>query len=120
MCVEDSDFIANFDGTKWTVQWKWKAGEPVLRYQCGEYSIRDGCHQKYDMEIKQRISDRWLEPHDEKLHGEVSAVIPVMAVLQTNNARKIRPVMDYSRELNRHVNCNPGNNVAICQEKLRE
>lgn len=118
--VEDSDFIANFDGSKWTVQWKWKAEEPVLRNQCGEYSISDECRQKYDMEIEQWISDGWLEPHDEKLHGEVSGVIPLMAVVQPNKARKVRPVMDYSRELNKHVNCNPGNDVAICQEKLRE
>ncbi|XP_067939885.1 uncharacterized protein [Watersipora subatra] len=43
-----------------------------------------------------------------------------MAVFQSNKGRKVRPVMDYSRELNKHVNSNSKNDVAICQEKLRQ
>ncbi|XP_067932771.1 uncharacterized protein [Watersipora subatra] len=71
-------------------------------------------------EIEQWISNGWLEPHDVKIHGDVSGIIPLMAVFQPNKGRKVRPVMDYSRELNKHVNSNPGNDVAICQEKLRQ
>ncbi|XP_067943225.1 uncharacterized protein [Watersipora subatra] len=66
------------------------------------------------------ISNGWLEPHDVKIHGNVSGIIPLMAVFQSNKGRKVRPVMDYSRELNKHVNSNPRNDVAICQEKLRQ
>ncbi|XP_067937046.1 uncharacterized protein [Watersipora subatra] len=43
-----------------------------------------------------------------------------MAVFQPNKGRKIRPVIDYSKELNKHVHSNPGNEVAVCQDKLRE
>ena len=120
LTVDDSDFTAVYDGNKWTVRWKWKSQEPVMSNQCGEYAISAECRQKYDNEIEQWISNGWLEPHDVRLHGEVSGVIPLMAVLQQNKGGKVRPVMDYSRELNKYVNSNPGRDVAVCQEKLRE
>ena len=44
----------------------------------------------------------------------------MMAVLQQNKDGNIRPVMDYSRELNQHISSNPSGDVAICQNKLRD
>jgi len=32
--IEDTDFIAVFDGQRWTVEWKWQIGEPQLSNQC--------------------------------------------------------------------------------------
>lgn len=119
--IEDSDFNARFDGTKWSVAWRWKGGEaPVLRNQCAEYAVNDEHRPLYQAEIDQWIDSGWLVPHEHSLHGSVSGVIPLMAVFQPNKSRKIRPVMDYSREVNKHVHSNPGTDVAICQEKLRE
>ena len=28
--IEDKDFKAEFDGEKWTVEWRWKGKPPVL------------------------------------------------------------------------------------------
>ncbi|XP_067949585.1 uncharacterized protein [Watersipora subatra] len=120
LTIEDTDFKAVFDGTKWTVVWKWKSHEPELKNQCAEYGINTDYKEQYSCEIEQRISNGWLELHGVKIHGNVSGIIPLMAVFQSNKGRKVRPVMDYSRELNQHVNSNPGNDVAICQEKLRQ
>ncbi|XP_067928898.1 uncharacterized protein [Watersipora subatra] len=41
-----------------------------------------------------------------------------MAATQPNKPKKVRPVMDY-RELNQHVRSFPGQDTAVCQEKLR-
>ena len=80
--IDDSDFTASFDGAKWTVAWKWKDHEPVLKNQCAEYAINADCKEQYDSEIEQWISDGWLALHNESVHGKVSGVIPLMAVFQ--------------------------------------
>lgn len=121
MCqIDDSDFVAVYDGIKWTIRWKWKDGVQELSNQCAEYKIADNCKDDYNKEIEQWIADGWLEPHNEVVHGNVKGIIPLMAVFQPNKQRKVRPVMDYSRELNHYISSNPGVDVAICQEKLRE
>lgn len=117
--VEDTDFNADFDGEKWTVRWKWKNKEPVLTNKCAQYKILESCREAYDKELEQWIKDGWLEQHDESVHGTVDGVIPLMAAFQPNKQRKVRPVMDYGKELNEYVSCNPGIDVAVCQEKLR-
>jgi len=42
-----------------------------------------------------------------------------MVAEQPNKPKKVRSVMDY-QELNQHVKSNPGQDTAVCQEKLRE
>ncbi|XP_067942918.1 uncharacterized protein [Watersipora subatra] len=120
LTIEDAAFKAVHDGTKETVVWKWKSHEPELKNQCAEYAINTDYKGQYSCEIEQWISNGWLEPHDVKVHGNVNGLISLMAVFQSNKGRKVRPVMDYSRKLNKHVNSNPGNDVAICQQKLRQ
>ncbi|XP_067934365.1 uncharacterized protein [Watersipora subatra] len=118
--VDDSDFTTNFDGENWTVKWKWKGNEPLLSNQCAQYTIKENCKQQYANEIEQWIHDGWLVEHDERVHGTVDGLIPLMAVVQPSKQRKVRPVMDYIRELNDYISCNPDQDVAICQEKLRK
>lgn len=38
LSIEDSDFIARFEG--WIVRWKWKSGEPTLTNQVSCYRVR--------------------------------------------------------------------------------
>jgi len=118
--VEDADFVASFNDNKWTVTWKWKGGEPVLKNQCGQYEIPEKCRESYEQEIGTWIENGWLEEHNEADHGKVQGVIPMMAAFQPNKEKKVRPVMDYSRELNQYISCNPGADVAVCQDKLRK
>lgn len=118
--INDSDFYAMFDGERWTVQWKWKDGEPKLKNRCAEYAVKEEHRVEYEEEIQQWIKDGWLEKYDKEIHGEVHGVIPLMAADQPNKKRKVRPVMDYSRELNDFINSNPGADTAICQDKLRK
>jgi hypothetical protein len=101
------------------VTWKWKGEVPTLKNQCAEYAVNSNYKKQYESEIEQWINNGWLVPHDNTVHGRVSGIIHLMAVFQPNKGNKVRPVMDYSRELNKHVNSNPGNDVAVCQEKLR-
>ena len=54
------------------------------------------------------------------MHGEASGRILLTVILQSNKNGNVRPVMNYSYELNKHVTSNPGNNVIVCQEKPRE
>ena len=120
LVVEDTDFSACFDGSCWKVSWKWKDEEPVLRNQCGEYKISDECRIGYEKEVESWIECGWLVEHDVSKHGEVKGVIPMLAAFQPNKDRKIRPVMDYGRELNQYISSNPGVDVAVCQDKLRK
>ena len=120
LVVDDCDFSAWFEEGRWTVKWKWKDKEPVLTNQCSQYKVADTCQDAYDGEIEQWIKDKWLELHDESVHGKVEGVIPLMAVFQPNKQRKVRPVMDYGRELNDYINSNPGKEAVVCQDKLRD
>ena len=94
LCVEvdDCDFTALFDGSRWTVVWKWKVSEPVLKNQCGEYKVRDECRAGYEKEVEAWIESGWLVEHNELSHGKVGGGIPMMALLQQNKDGKIRPV----------------------------
>lgn len=99
--VSDTDFNAKFDGKKWTVRWKWENGEPTLQNQCGQYAVKDKFKQSYHEQIQQWINDGWLQLYDNKLHGTVTGIVPLMAAAQPNKPTQVRPVMDYSRELNK-------------------
>lgn len=119
MKIADKDFTATFDGTKWTIEWKWEEGkEPELVNRCSSYRIQPESREDFDNEIQQWIRDGWLKNHDPAVHGQERGVIPLMAVWQPHKQRKTRPVMDY-RELNCYVSSHPGREVAVCQEKLR-
>ena len=120
LVVEDTDFSACFNGSRFKVSWKWQGKEPVLKNQCGEYSISDECRVGYEKEVQSWIDCGWLVEHNVSKHGEVKGVIPMLAAFQPNKDRKIRPVMDYGRELNQYISSNPGVDVAVCQDKLRK
>lgn len=118
--VHDGDFDAFFDGDKWTVKWKWLDKEPTLKNTCSEYTVHLEQKELYDCEIGKWIDNGWLQPYSKAIHGNVEGIIPLMAVSQPNKLKKVRPVMDYSKELNFYVKSNPGLDSAICQDKLRK
>ena len=118
--VNDIDFDAAFDGEHWVVEWKWKNGAPILTNQCAEYTVTTDKREVYDQEVQKWIENGWLQPHDETIHGRVDGIIPLMAASQPNKPKKVRPVMDYSKELNSFVKSNPGLEAAVCQDKLRK
>ncbi|XP_067931809.1 uncharacterized protein [Watersipora subatra] len=117
--IDDKDFNAVFNGSKWTVSWTWLAKEPVLQNNCAEYRVAEDKQKAYELEVEQWINNGWLQPHNEKLHGKVTGVIPLMAAAQPNKPTKVRPVMDYSKELNSYISNHPGCDVALCQDKIR-
>lgn len=116
--IEEKDFHAQFDGSRWIVKWKWAKEEPCLRNQLPEYPVAEEDKEEYESEVIKWIDEGWLVEYDEEKHGVVNGLIPLMAAKQPNKPKKVRPVMDY-RELNRWVKSNPGVEPAICQEKLR-
>lgn len=118
--IHDRDFNASFDGDRWIVSWKWKGEEPRLTNQCGQYTIPEHSNDEYCKEVEQWIDNGWLQPHNSAIHGQVTGVIPLMAAPQPNKPTKVRPVMDYSKELNKWISSNPGADTAICQDKLRQ
>ena len=116
--VEGEDFTARFDGSRWVVGWKWEADPPCLNNRCAGYHVSPDDRPAFETEVETWIEEGILMPHDPVRHGEVKALIPLMAVVQENKG-KVRPVLDY-RELNKHVKSVPSADVDVCGEKLRE
>ena len=117
LSILDPDFLAEFDGSVWTVGWRWKEGRPPdLKNEIGSYESTktEGAREKFDNEVKRWIEEGWLRPCSEVDGG---GVLPLMAVVQVNKD-KVRPVLDF-RELNEHVSNHPGTDAAVCSETLR-
>ena len=90
----------------------------MIRNHVAEYVVAKGDREEFDGEVGRWINDRWLEEHNEQVHGVVTGVIPLMAAKQPNKQTKVRPVMDY-RKLNEHIISKPRANAVVCQEKFR-
>ena len=116
--IEDKDFIADFDGEKWVVEWVWKGELPVLknRVGCYEHALEGSVRDEFDREVGRWIDEGILVPWGQ---GVEEGVLPLMAVIQSVK-RKVRPVLDF-RELNRYVMCHTGDDFTdVCDETLRE
>lgn len=110
--LEEDDFSAVFDGTKWTVKWKWKDGPPIDQKVMPNYKVKREIEDQFEGKVDEWIANEWLIPYD----GPVKTVIPLMAVEQLNK-RKVRPVLDF-RYLNDFISCYTGDSD-ICEDKLR-
>jgi len=118
LTISDKDFEAAFTNGRWTISWRWTAGEPMrLQTRVGEYRSTRApkVYERYAEEIRSWISKGWLVKWD----GPVKGVIPLLAVVQPTKD-KVRPVMDY-RELNAFVESHTGDEeIAVCAEKVRK
>ena len=114
--IDDKDFMARFDGKKWTVKWVWKDGAPALRNRvsCYDSARRPEIQESFDGEVTRWIEEGWLI----EWKGPVDGVIPLMAVVQPTKG-KVRPVLDY-RELNDFVESHTGDEIVVCDETLRK
>ena len=116
--IEDKDFEAFFDGESWEVRYFWNQnGAPSLKNTVAAYDkvLTAEKQKEYDAEIDRWIEEGILVPWN----GEVSGIIPLMAVEQATK-NKIRPVLDF-RELNENVSCHTGDDMTdVCCERLRE
>ena len=89
---EADDFRASWDSTEkcWTVEWKWVGDKPPtcpVGSGVGEYSqksLLSTQEQQFQDEIAGWIKNEWLVPHNLNVHGEVGAVLPLMAVAQAH------------------------------------
>ena len=104
---------------KWSVQWKWSGGEgpEQLKNTAEVYSVPMEARSDYERELEKWVSNQWLVPYDERVHGEVKGTIPLMAVIQQKK-NKVRPVMDF-RKLNSHLDPHTAD-ADVCNEKIRE
>ena len=111
--IEDEDFQAHFDGVKWTVEWQWTAGPPMLTNEigCYESTLTGEIRVEFEKEVERWIDKRILIPWSEK----VEEILP--AVVQPT--KKIRPVPDF-RELNKYVACRTGDGIDVREEVMRE
>jgi ribonuclease HI len=116
MKIEDRDFSARFDGLRWEVEWRWKGEPPELKNKKSWYhsDMSNDTWKKFENEL-----DSWIEKDIlRKTEPVTSGIIPLMAVLQPAKG-KVRPVFDF-RELNEYTLCHTGDEIAVCDEKLRE
>lgn len=114
LIIDDVDFSAVFDGSRWVVKWKWLEEEPLLNNKVGSYKMDFTIKEKFDEELASWINEGILiEVGSEEM---VRSLVPLMAVEQINKD-KVRPVLDF-RELNQFVSCHSGDS-AVCDETLR-
>ena len=117
--IVDKDFVANFDGSCWTVNWVWKdEQEPKLQNKIALYTnnVKDSKKAAFEEEVERWIREGILEPWTEKVEA---GILPLMAVEQPTK-NKVRPVIDY-RELITYIECHTGDEfIDVCGEKLRE
>ena len=114
--IADED-LANFNGEKWTVKWKWKGEPPVLQNRVKFYknSLESEKNSEFEEEVERWIADGILLP----CKGKGKGVLPLMAVFQATK-KKVRPVLDF-RELNHFVVCHTGSDmIDVCNEKMRK
>ena len=114
--IEDEDFLATFDGEKWTVEWRWISVPPDLQNKVGCYdsTLRGETRKEFEKEVERWIDEGILKPWS----GEATGVLPLMAVVQPTK-NKVHPVLDF-RELNKHVACHTGSGIDVCEEVMRE
>ncbi|GFS00384.1 Pol polyprotein [Elysia marginata] len=117
--ISDDDFEAWFEGKNWTVRYFWKDGTPpILSNKVAVYdSTLEGEKRiAFERELERWIEERILVPWV----GEVDGLIPSMGVEQETK-KKVRPVLDFSKELNEFVASHIGGDVIdICNGRLRE
>lgn len=117
--IDDKDFRATFDGTHWTVEWRWKGNSPPSlrnKVSCYDKHLDGEKKQEFEKEVNRWIEEGILVPWDDEAEG---GILPLMAVVQ-HTKNKVRPVLDY-RELNEYVECHTGDDmIDVCNEVLRE
>lgn len=110
--IDDQDFEAEFDGTRWLMKWRWNDGEPMLRASCPIYAMASDIEEAFNEEFEEWIRLGIVVPAPEGSQPTLS----MMAVVQENK-RKVRPVLDY-RPLNSFVSSHSGD-AEVCADKLR-
>ncbi|XP_065195764.1 uncharacterized protein LOC135827166 [Sycon ciliatum] len=109
----------------WELTWAWKDEPPTrpVGSGIGEYSrhsLSTDQESQFCEEVDMWIRNGWLVPHDQAVHGEPGAVLPLLAVAQTHKeSTPVRRCLDY-RQLNKLIASHPGLDVPVCQEKLRQ
>ena len=118
--IADDDFSAWFSGQSWTVRWEWKGGREKLSPHAPTYAIRPSARAGFDAEVEEWVKEGILIPWDEKVHGHIRNMVPLMAVEQKKGEhRKVRPVLDF-RRLNDSLKSSPGAATPLCQDRMRE
>ena len=110
---------------RWTLTWAWADGHPPpapVGSGIGQYS-RKGLtaeqEEHFSQEIDGWISNGWLVPHDESVHGKIAGVLPLLARVQEHkSSTPVRPCLDY-RQLNALLKSQPGSEAPVCAEKVR-
>ena len=119
--ADEKDFVVSYDENEktWSVEWKWCGGKgpEQLQNTAEEYAIPTEARNEYERQLSKWVTNQWLIPYDESVHGEVKGTIPLMAVIQPKKD-KVRPVMDF-RELNTHLDPHTAD-ADVCNEKIRE
>ena len=121
--VSDQDFHAEFDGACWTASYIWKGNvRPNFAANKNKpnYKIPEEDKKEFNDEIKTWIDEGILVAWDEKTHGCVECVLPLMSIKQLKgDVQKVRPVLDF-RILNENVLCLTGQSMPTCHGSLRE
>ncbi len=114
--LEADDYEVEFDGRHWTMKWRWADGPPDCQ-NSSNYHVAAEHREEFEAEVQSWIDEGILVAWDPAIHGEVKALIPLMARSQPKK-KKVRPVLDY-RQLNEFILSRPGTETQVCEEEMR-
>lgn len=77
--LDDTDFKAEFNNGRWTVNWKWADGvAPKLENYVTQYAVKPSAMKEFNTEVHEWIKNGWLAPWD----GPCESVLQIMAVVR--------------------------------------
>ena len=127
LATDDGSVCWIADDKRWEVTWQWSSGvapattidSGVCVYLCSKFSAEEE-EKHFCSEVESWIAKGWLIKHDQSVHGEPAAVLPLLAVSQPHTlSTPVRPVLDY-RALNELIKYNPGTESPVCEDTVRQ
>lgn len=93
--MKDPDFVASFEGGKWTVSWEWRGKETC--HEGKVVTFASPRHREaFDREIESWIRDVILVKYERDIHLDNINFLPMFGISQSKGCvSKVRPVFDF-------------------------
>ena len=113
LVIDDPDFTATFQGSKWVVAWRWKDGPPTITNRITNYGIPAHLSQALTEELQSWVKEGWVQPTPSNQDRGLVPLIPIKQPMKKN----ARPVLDF-REINQYIVSHTAQ-ADVCDKTIR-